>query len=45
MHTRGVSEAALQTREVIYDNVYLSPMAQHPLVDQELIIIETHHTR
>jgi len=45
MHTRGVSDAALQFREVIYDNVYLSPTAQHPLVDQGLFIIERHHTR
>ena len=45
MHTRGVSEAALHIREAIYDNVHLSPMAQQPLVDQGLLIIETHHTR
>jgi len=31
--------------EVIYDNVYLSPIAQQPLVDHGLHNIEKRHTR
>jgi hypothetical protein len=45
MHIRGVSEAALQIREVVYDNVYISPVEQQPLVDHGLLIIETHPSR
>jgi hypothetical protein len=45
MHIRGVSEAALPIRGVIYDNVYFCPMAQQPLVDHGIRIMETHHIR